>query len=85
MTFSRIGRQIKILSMIYFTDPHSGRISALIRHERARFLAQVPGKAHRQILIETCPQPRLSIAWRISVYRFLLPDSIPDRLRNNQS
>ena len=36
-----------------FTEAHEGEMSGLMRQERARFFAQVPGKAQRQILRDT--------------------------------
>ena len=35
-----------------FTELQLGVMSPLMRHERARLRAQVPGNAHRQILTE---------------------------------
>ena len=38
--------------MMDFTELQWGDMSPLMRHERARPRAQVPGKAHRQMLTE---------------------------------
>ena len=51
--------------MICFTELQRGRISELIRQERAISFAQVPGKAQRQILMETSVRPVFSIASQI--------------------
>ena len=55
--------------MMRLTDDQRGRMSGLMRHERAMLRAHVPGKAQRQMLISTSPQPTLLKASLISVYR----------------